>query len=106
MSTTETQAVPAGTWALDPVHSAIGFTVGYMAGTFTGAFGDFDAVVTDGVLTDRRGSLRSKPTTRILKPISSRPSFSTPSATRSLPSSRTRSNAPATGSASTANSSL
>jgi polyisoprenoid-binding protein YceI len=39
MSTTETQAVPAGTWALDPVHSTIGFAVGYMAGTFTGAFG-------------------------------------------------------------------
>ena len=51
MSTTETQAVPAGTWALDPVHSAVGFAVGYLAGTFTGSFGDFDAVVTDGVLT-------------------------------------------------------
>ena len=50
MSTTETQAVPAGTWALDPVHSTIGFAVGYMAGTFTGGFGDFDVVVTDGVL--------------------------------------------------------
>src|SRR3954451_25449754 len=51
MSATETQAVPAGTWALDPVHSTIGFAVRYMAGTFTGAFGDFDAVVKDGVLT-------------------------------------------------------
>ena len=51
MSTTTTQAVPAGTWALDPVHSTIGFAVGYMAGTFTGSFGDFDSVVTDGVLT-------------------------------------------------------
>ena len=51
MSTTETQAVPAGTWALDPVHSTVGFAVSYMAGRFTGAFGDFDAVVTDGVLT-------------------------------------------------------
>src|SRR4051812_31192396 len=51
MSTTKTQAVPAGTWALDQVHSTIGFAVGYMAGTFTGALGDFDAVVTDGVLT-------------------------------------------------------
>ena len=40
MSTTETQAVPAGTWALDPVHSTVGFAVGYMAGTFTGGFGD------------------------------------------------------------------
>ena len=55
MSTTETQAVPAGTWALDPVHSTIGFAVGYMAGTFTAGFGDFDAVVTDGVLTGSPG---------------------------------------------------
>src|SRR5882762_4154221 len=30
MSTTETKAVPAGRWALDPVHSTIGFAVGYM----------------------------------------------------------------------------
>jgi len=51
MSTTETQAVPAGTWTVDSVHSSIGFSVGYMAGTFTGTFSDFDAVVTDGVLT-------------------------------------------------------
>src|SRR6267378_4583673 len=51
MSTTETEAVPAGRWALDPVHSTIAFAVGYLAGKFTGAFSDFDAVVTDGVLT-------------------------------------------------------
>jgi polyisoprenoid-binding protein YceI len=51
MSTTETQAVPAGTWALDPVHSTIGFAVGYMAGTFIGGFGDFGVVLTEGVLT-------------------------------------------------------
>ena len=51
MSTAETQAVPVGTWALDPVHSTIAFAVGYLAGKFTGAFSDFDAVVTDGVLT-------------------------------------------------------
>jgi polyisoprenoid-binding protein YceI len=51
MSTTATQAVPAGTWTVDPVHSSIGFAVGYMAGTFTGGFSDFDVVVTDGVLT-------------------------------------------------------
>jgi polyisoprenoid-binding protein YceI len=50
MSTTETQAVPAGTWAVDPVHSTIGFAVGYLAGTFTGTFSDFDAVLADGVL--------------------------------------------------------
>jgi polyisoprenoid-binding protein YceI len=50
MSTTETQAVPTGTWVVDPVHSNIGFAVDYMAGTFHGTFTDFDAVVTDGVL--------------------------------------------------------
>ena len=50
MSTTETQAVPAGTWTVDKVHSNVGFAVDYMAGTFTGSFSDFDADVTDGVL--------------------------------------------------------
>jgi polyisoprenoid-binding protein YceI len=49
-STTETQAVPAGSWAVDKVHSSVGFAVGYMAGTFAGTFNDFDAVVADGVL--------------------------------------------------------
>jgi len=50
MSTIETQAVPAGTWAVDKVHSNVGFSVAYMAGAFTGTFGDFDVVVTDGRL--------------------------------------------------------
>jgi polyisoprenoid-binding protein YceI len=50
MSTTETQAVPAGTWTVDKVHSDVGFAVDYMAGTFTGSFSDFDAEVRDGVL--------------------------------------------------------
>jgi polyisoprenoid-binding protein YceI len=50
MSTTETQAVPAGTWTVDKVHSNVGFAVDYMAGTFTGTFSDFDASVTDGVI--------------------------------------------------------
>jgi polyisoprenoid-binding protein YceI len=51
MSTTEITSVPAGTWALDKVHSNVGFAVDYMAGTFTGSFSDFDANLTDGVLT-------------------------------------------------------
>src|SRR3954471_939771 len=51
MSTTQTQAVPAGTWTVDKVHSNVGFAVDYMAGTFTGSFSDFDAQVTDGVIT-------------------------------------------------------
>src|SRR4051812_29842575 len=55
MSTTETQAVPTGTWAVDKVHSNVGFAVDYMAGTFTGSFADFDASATDGVL---RGSAK------------------------------------------------
>ena len=50
MSTTEITAVPAGTWAVDPIHSTVGFAIGYMAGTFTGTFSDFDATVSDGVL--------------------------------------------------------
>jgi polyisoprenoid-binding protein YceI len=50
MSTIETQALPTGTWAVDKVHSNVGFAVDFMAGTFTGTFGDFDAAVTDGVL--------------------------------------------------------
>jgi len=54
-TTTETQAVPAGKWAVDKVHSNVGFAVDYMAGTFAGTFSDFDAVVVDGVL---KGSAR------------------------------------------------
>jgi polyisoprenoid-binding protein YceI len=50
MSTTETQAVPTGTWSADKVHSNVGFAVDYMAGTFTGSFNDFDAELSDGVL--------------------------------------------------------
>ena len=51
MSTVDTQVLPAGTWRVDKVHSSIGFAVDYMAGTFHGTFSDFDAAVTDGVLT-------------------------------------------------------
>ena len=50
MNTTQTQALPTGTWLVDRVHSNVGFAVAYMAGTFTGTFSDFDASVTDGVL--------------------------------------------------------
>lgn len=51
MSTVDTQALPTGTWQVDKIHSNIAFAVDYMAGTFHGTFGDFDAAVTDGVLT-------------------------------------------------------
>jgi polyisoprenoid-binding protein YceI len=39
VSTTQTK-IPAGTWSIDPVHSNVGFEVGYLAGTFRGQFGD------------------------------------------------------------------
>ena len=39
MNTTQTK-ITAGTWNLDPVHSNVGFEVGYLAGTFRGQFGD------------------------------------------------------------------
>jgi polyisoprenoid-binding protein YceI len=42
MSATQTK-VPAGTWNLDPVHSAVGFEVDYLAGTFRGQFRDVQA---------------------------------------------------------------
>jgi|SRR5438067_1657370 len=52
MSTiTETKAVPAGTWGLDKVHSATGFAVDYLAGTFQGSFSDYSAELKDGVLS-------------------------------------------------------
>jgi polyisoprenoid-binding protein YceI len=45
---TDTQAVlPTGTWALDPVHSTIGFEIPYLAGTFKGQFNDVDAKLTE-----------------------------------------------------------
>jgi polyisoprenoid-binding protein YceI len=51
MTTTEMQTVPAGTWSVDRIHSTVGFSVDYMAGTFAGTFSDFDVSVTDGALT-------------------------------------------------------
>ena len=49
---TETQReLPTGTWALDPVHSTIGFELPYLAGTFRGTFKDVDAKVAAGSLT-------------------------------------------------------
>lgn len=55
MSTTELQTVPAGSWAVDKVHSDVGFAINYMAGTFTGSFSDLDVELKDGVL---RGSAK------------------------------------------------
>ena len=45
MSTlTQTQeALPTGSWAGDPVHSHVGFEIGYASGTFRGTFAPFEA---------------------------------------------------------------
>ncbi|MFL6037191.1 MAG: YceI family protein [Gaiellaceae bacterium] len=48
-------ALPTGTWALDPVHSTIGFELPYLAGTFRGQFTDVEAKLTAESL---RGSAR------------------------------------------------
>jgi polyisoprenoid-binding protein YceI len=51
MSTLEhTKALPAGTWSADRVHSEIGFSVEYMAGTFRGTFSKFTAEVAEGTV--------------------------------------------------------
>jgi polyisoprenoid-binding protein YceI len=46
----EIQAVPAGTWTFDRIHSSIGFEIAYMGGTFRGHFDDVDARLQDGRL--------------------------------------------------------
>lgn len=51
MSTTATQ-IPAGTYAVDPIHSSVGFGVKYNGlATFRSRFDSFDAQLADGVLT-------------------------------------------------------
>ena len=44
------QTFPSGTWAVDRIHSHVGFAVDYMAGTFVGSFADVDATLSDGFL--------------------------------------------------------
>jgi polyisoprenoid-binding protein YceI len=51
MSTATEQALPTGTWAIDPVHSTVGFEVQYNAGTFRGTFDKADAKLADGALS-------------------------------------------------------
>jgi polyisoprenoid-binding protein YceI len=50
MSTTvnATQALPTGTWKVDPVHSQVGFSVDYHVGTFRGTFSPLDATLEVG----------------------------------------------------------
>lgn len=45
------EQIPTGTYALDPVHSSIGFAVKYNIGTFRSTFGEVAAQLADGVLT-------------------------------------------------------
>jgi polyisoprenoid-binding protein YceI len=49
MSTTTDirQALPVGTWSLDPIHSTIGFEVDYLAGSFRGQFREVAGKVTN-----------------------------------------------------------
>ena len=52
MTTTEIrQALPTGTWHLDPVHSSIGFAVAYMGGVFRGQFRDVEATIAEDAVT-------------------------------------------------------
>jgi polyisoprenoid-binding protein YceI len=52
MTTTEIrQALPTGTWHLDPVHSSIGFEIAYMGGVFRGQFREVEATLDDARLT-------------------------------------------------------
>ena len=45
------EAVPAGTWASDSIHSTVGFAVRHMGlAPFRGGFKDFDATISDGRL--------------------------------------------------------
>lgn len=51
MTTTQIrQAVPTGTWNVDPVHSDLAFNIEYMAGTFRGTFSKFTAAISDGTI--------------------------------------------------------
>jgi polyisoprenoid-binding protein YceI len=45
------QALPTGTWHLDPVHSSIGFELAYMGGVFRGQFREVEATLDDARLT-------------------------------------------------------
>src|SRR5919106_3295253 len=40
---TESPAIAAGRFKIDPVHSTVGFEVKHMISTFRGTFGDYDA---------------------------------------------------------------
>ena len=98
MSTIEqtTQAIPTGTWNVDPVHSEIAFSVEYMAGTFRGTFEKFDVQLVDGALSGTADVTSISVKDENLEAHLLSPTSSTPSAIRSFRSGRTRSPARAT----------
>ena len=52
MTTSALQAIPAGSYQVDPVHSSLGFAVKHNGiSTFRGQFEQVDAALEDGVLT-------------------------------------------------------
>jgi len=58
-TTTDTrQILPVGTWALDPVHSSIGFEVDYLAGAFRGEFHEVSARLESGDTVVLTGSAK------------------------------------------------
>jgi polyisoprenoid-binding protein YceI len=62
MSVTETvsQAIPTGTWKIDPAHSTVEFAVGHMRiATVKGRFTDFEATLEGGAEPRLRGVIRT-----------------------------------------------
>ena len=54
------KSIPAGSWALDAVHSHVGFEIGYLGGTFRGTFTGVEATLADGG-AGRLGQGRERP---------------------------------------------
>jgi polyisoprenoid-binding protein YceI len=48
MSTLAEQAIPIGTWRVDPAHSQVGFAIDYMGGTFRAGFSPVDVTLEVG----------------------------------------------------------
>src|SRR2546430_16289128 len=59
VTTATREALPTGSWTLDPIHSTIGFEVEYLVGTFRGQFRDIGAkLVVDGDSARLAGSAK------------------------------------------------
>jgi len=59
MNTTTLTIAPAGTWALDSVHSRVDFEVPYLAGTFKGEFHEVTAeLAVDGERASLQGTAK------------------------------------------------